>query len=129
MASKSSLTMVTKSFLTMVPRSSLIMVPKGSLIMIPKKSLNMVPKGSVIIIPKSTKSPLIKKSLHTYKPFSIIVTTTSFLKIRTLKKIKSKFAALLFSTQNLIFVYPIMYNGQIRFKNLAKFAVKFLKFI
>ena len=121
MASKCSLTMVTKSFLTMVQRSSLIMVPKNS--------LNMVPKGSVIIIPKSTKSPLIKKPLHTYKPFSIIVTTKSFLKIRTLKKIKSKFAALLFSTQNLIFVYPIMYNGQIRFKNLAKFAVKFLKFI
>ena len=43
-----------------------------------------------------------------------------------LKSVKSTLQP---STQSLIFIYPIMYNGQMRFKNLATFAVYFLKFV
>ena len=53
--------------------------------------------------------------------------------IRTIKKIKSKFAAgqlksaklpLQYYTESLMFVYPIIHYGQIRFKYLVAFAVK-----
>ena len=53
--------------------------------------------------------------------------------IRTIKKIKSKLAAgqlksaklpLQYYTESLMFVYPIIHYGQIRFKYLVAFAVK-----
>ena len=92
MVPKGSLIMIQKSFLSMAPKNSLIMVKKKSLIMAPNSSLIVVPKGSLMKDPKSTKSSSIVKPLHTYKPFLIIFTSKSILKIRTLRKIKCKFA-------------------------------------
>ena len=98
--------------------------------------LFIVPKSSLTKDPKSGKSSLIKISLHIYKPFLIIFITKSVLGIRTLEKVKSKFATgqlksakspLQPFTQSLIFFYPIIHSGQVHFKNLATFAVKFLK--
>ena len=111
----------------MVPKSYLIMVSKDFLIMVPKGSLIIVPKSSLIKDPKSTKSSLIKKLLQTF--FDYLHHKINF-------RIKSKFAAgqlkltnspLHSSTESLTFVYPIMHNGQILFKNIATFTVKFLK--
>ena len=128
--------MVPKSSLIMVPKSSLVVVLESSLIMVRKGSLIMVSKIPLIKYPKSTKSSLINKYLHTYKTFWIIITIKSTLKIRAIKKIKSKFTAtqlksakspLQLSTQSLKLVYRIIHNGDIRFKNLATFAVKLLK--
>ena len=88
-----------------------------------KKFLNHGPKKLSHHGSKSTKSYLIKKPLHTYKPFLFNVTKKINFKIRMLKKIKCKFAAgqlsakspLQLSTQSLIFVDPIMNNGEICF--------------
>ena len=43
-----------------------------------------------------------------------------------LKSVKSTLQP---STQSLIFIYSIMCNGQMHFKNVATFAVYFLKFV
>ena len=99
-----------------------------------KRFLIMVAKGSLIMLPKSIKSSLIKKLLHTYKPFFNINTTKSTVKIKTLKKIKSKFeigqlksakSPVQLSAQSLIFVYPIMRHDQIRLKILKHLLQKF----
>ena len=86
------------------------MVPKSALILSSKSALILGSKSALVKDPKGIKSSLIKKPLHTYKPFLFIVTTKSALKIKMVWKIKSKFAA-----------------GQLKTANLATFAVKILK--
>ena len=118
MGPKSSLIMIPKSVLIMVPKSSLIIIPKSALIMVPKISLIMVPKSALIMgwksalirDPNCTKFYLTKKPLYTCKPFLIIAITKSFLKIRTLRKIKSKFAAGQLNHVNTKFDICLPYN-------------------
>ena len=108
----------------MVSKSSLIMTPKDSLLMVPKGSEKFLNNGSKRFLSHSSKRFLNNDSKKFPK---------STLKVKMLKKTKSKFAAgqlksprspLQHSTQSLIFAYPIMHNGQILFKNLSTFAVK-----
>ena len=108
----------------MVPKSSLIMAPKDSLFIVPKVFEKLLNNGSRRFLNHGSKRFL----NHGSKKFP-----KSTLKIKMLKKTKTKFAAgqlksprspLQHSTQSLIFAYPIMHNGQILFKNLSTFAVK-----